>query len=789
MMKSVKYSPIFLKNLRRLLTLMLVACLLPLLPLWAGAEVLERGNLFGSSLVDDEDGIASVALVGDTLYIRTYMALYTFGPEDQRAVKRAEFQAYGFGNYTDGADKQEDDEPAIAVILAHDNKLLGIDYVAQKLYTMTLTGDTITYSEPLALDLSDFMEGEPPFVYINSPAWIKVLGDRLYLRFQNYENKEVDLYSFDLKTGERKEHSAIHYQSAAAYKDGQLVALKADPNNMYDEQTGRMKDPVLVLYNPETDTETALDATLNTGTDSGTFPDIWYDEAQDSLYTFSETDVYRLSGDFKTKTLIGYLPMMGSFWGTLPGSLQGLPGDRLAIAFHNNVFIRPRTEKGKEGITVLTMSGGLDDDGLTSRILMEMDDITLRRVEGVEYSYVNAEQLASMFLTGSAPMDMMAINAYGFDLDKLIQKGYLADLSESPIIKEYLATMAPNLSKSFVKDGKIYCVPGNIMLFPMSAQVKAFEKVGLPIPASITDIVGLAERWMDGMFKEHTEYNLLTGDTNMKRGLKDLVIEKYISNKLGAGEELVFDTPLFRDLMTRIDQIDWQGFDQEQDWSNPAAQSDMMDFWQKTSLLGTNMGFEPRYMSSLNRNPNEQSQPLVLPLVEGQDAYQDADFGLLVVLSTSKNQEAARRFIEQFVIKQHPAEKAAINLKATGSIPNPNHEKELKQLETGLSQLKAQLKKATGAEKSNLEEMLKNTEEYYQLRKETGMYLMTEQEMAAVHAIIARLFIVDGFSNAQRQALYAAHELRDQYFEGAITLDQFIQQTDDKLRLVRMEYQ
>ena len=780
-------NTIKMKNLTRLLALVLAACLLPALPLAGHAEELQRGNLFGSSLTDLQDGISSMAQVGDTLYIRTYRALYNFGPGDQKAVKRADMETAGFGNFTSG-EETDSKQPNVTVIFGHQGQLLGIDYAGQTVYVLQVTDNAVSYEEKVKLDLADFLEGEPPHVYMKHHSWVKVSGDRLFIRFTNHDNNPVELYSFDLKTGERREHAAKHYQSAAAYKEGSLIAVKAELNNMYDDKENRMRPPQLVVFDPETDSETPLDAALNISFASGSFPDLWYDQESDSLYTHTDTDVYRLSGDMKEATLIGYLPMLNNFWNSLPGSVQGLPGDRLAIAFFNNVFIRPRTEIGKEGITVLSMSGGLDDDGLLNRILMEMDDIVLRRVEGVDYSYANAEQLASMFLTGNVPVDIMAINAYGFDLDKLIAKGYLADLSASQSIRDYVGAMAPNLSRAFMVEDRVYALPGNILLFPMAARIRAFEELGLDYPGSLTGLVELAERWMGGLAKEHPDYNLLSGNANLKKAIKSLVIEKYITNKLGAGEELVFDTPLFRDLMQRIDGIDWQGFDQDPDWDNEAARSALEEYWQKTSLLETHRGFEPRYIASFNRDPEHQTKPLLMPLEDGGTAHQDADFSLLVVMSTSKHQEAARRFLEHFVEKMNPVEKAAVNPHATAGIVNPDYEKELKDIEKGISQLEAQLKKAEGAEKSNLEEVLKNSRKYYELRKETGKMLVTEAEMAEIHAIVSRLVILSGLGNAQRQAFNDDYELREQYFNGVLTLDQFIKQVDDKLRLVRMEY-
>ena len=772
----------------RLAALLLAFCLLPLAAPLARAETRPVTNLFGSTLSDLGDSIISLATVGDTLYIRTYRNLYAYTPGDSapRQLLDEEQEAGMYNIMFASEESEEAIQPGFNHIFSDGERLYTLDANTFSLYTVTVKDGAAVLSDPVPMDLEEFITGDEPYRYLENPVWSKILDGRLYMKLYNYDEKPVDLYSFDIKTGEKKAHAATHLQAADVYRDGKLIAVFADPSDMYDMETQTMKKPQLVIFNPADDSVEPLDASQPTS-DSYTMGPLYYDAAEDSLYTYTETDVYRLDGDMKTPRLVGYLPMFGQSW-FLPSGLQPLSDGRLAIAFNQNIFLRERTEEGLKGVTVLTMTGGMDDPEIFARVLMEMDDIVLRRAEEGN-AYLDAEQLATMFLTGNVTQDIMAISMYGFDMDKLIQKGYLADLSDNQAIKDYVDAMSSNINQPIMQDGKIYALPASIMLIPLSAYVQPFEDLGLSYPTTLMGLLDLAEQWLDGLAQEHPDYVLFQDGGNLKETLQRLVIDIYVTNTLGAGDELVFDTPMFRALMQRLDGLDFGDLGLSPDWETEEGRSAMEELWGKTPLFEANMGFEPRYAVARYHSAERAYQPLMLPLEEGQPAYSEGDIRMLVVMSTSQNQEVARRFLEHFLDKLDQVDKAAMNPEATAAIPNPLHDQELAQLEKSLRDMEAQLEKAEGVLRSDLEEGVRHTKEYLALVREEGKYLASEEDMARIHEVVGHLVIFDGLRNAQRKAFRSDYSLLQQYFDGAISLDQFIRQVDDKLRLVRMEYQ
>ncbi len=774
------------KRLARILAILAAICLMPLAPIPVFAQEKEVTNLFGSELVDRQDSILSTALVGDTLYILTQNALYTWTGQDMRAQRRVDFDP---AQRTLRLQEDMDKKPPVWDLLFTDGeRLLGLDGLRQTVYALELSGDNLTYQKVIKLDLSEFISGDPPFSMFQTPEWAKVVDGRLYIKQLNWDNLPLDLYSFYLKTGEKTGHKATNIIALTPYKDGDFIAVTLDQSQRYDEQTGEQIPPQAALYNPEKESLTPLEISIPLPISGTGRLHVYYDQAEDALFSYTDTDIYRFDGDMKEKKLIGYLPMFSNFSVTGAGIIA-LPDGRLAIPFAQNIFLREKTEKGLEGYAVLRMSGSLDDTQALMRVLMEMDKVVFRSVENTNYNRITQEQLATMFLTRDVSVDLMLIDTNGFDIDKLIMKGYLADLSASVKITNYLNALAPNLKKTVYDGQKPHVLPISITAFPISANINNLKEVGAAIPTTLQEYVELCIRWATEMAEEHPEYMFITNSTNLNYTLMTQLIERYTANLLGEGKELQFDTPLFRGLMQKVMDADYGDLGREVDWEE-ADDEAMMELWEKSPLFESGMGFDPQNaVGGMRNSDNNKQQYLYLPQEEGGEGQVEANMQLMVVLKTSENKDAAITFLEHYLDKMNALSRAALTPDMTQAIPNPNYEKELKDSESALTRYQEQMDKLTGAEKSNVEENFKYMKSHHERLKTSGQYWATEEEMKALHETISHFFLFSGLGNTQRRTYWDSYELVDQMIDGVISLEQFVKQMDDKLRLVRMEYQ
>lgn len=772
-------------SLIRAIALLLMLCLIPLIPT-AGAEGTEKTNLFGSSLMEQEDYIDTFAAVGDTIYIKTRKAFYTYKQGDSAPVLHLNYDPYPIAPAIDSLESRD---PVIQQLVSDGQQLYALDLYKQSLYKLAVEKDQLAFSDPIKLDLADFLWERGVSVYTRLPQFSFIHEGRLYLRHANHEGNAKDLYCYDLKTGEKSTFNTPHLQQMTPYKDGKFLAVQHDSENSFDMQTQERILPTLVVFDPATDSVEDLKLAMEINDNSDSVSCIYYDAQSDSVFTYNTTDVLRYDKDFKTKRLIGYLPTYGSMGSSLPNGMQAFKKDRLLIGHPYNIFVRHLDEKGLEGITVLTISGNLDYGNVLQHVMMEMDDIVLRQDDTLKGQYVDGDKLATLFITGSVNFDLMIMSVYIFDMDKLIDKGYLADLSASSVISDYTNKLEDGIKRGVTKDDGIYAAPVSLMVVPVSAYVKNFEAAGLPIPKTIPELVQLYADWYDHLADELPDFRLSDEDAeNDKAVLLRIVMESYMASAIATGQELVFDTPQFRDLLQKIDSIktESQG---KMDWSTPEGKAAIMEQHQKKQLLQSNMGFEPQYSVGMNNAGDRQFVAAILPIEEGGQGYQRAEISMLSVLSTSKNKEAATRFIEHYIQKMNVLDRAAFDKTWTAPIDNPKYEEALKMQETRLAQLKEKIQNAQGAEQSNLQEELNYLEKALETYRENGKFLAQQRDIDMLRDVMGKMFISNGLGNAQFQAVNQEYELLNQYTQGAITLDQFIKQLDDKVRLVRMEYQ
>lgn len=757
------------RNLPRLLALLAACCLLPAFPMKAQAP---RGNLFGSRLLDRGETIHAMAAVGETLYIRTSFGLYSAEAGDESAILRVPLEEPRYDSYLRPG--EDPDQPQAALIFADGERLLGLDVRQQTLYTLGILGQELVYTAPLKLDLSDFLQGDARQFSFQLPSFLTVMDGHMYMRLPHFGEKQQDLFSFNLQTGEKKAYSPLNFQAMAPYRDGSLIAIQANLADAYQMDSTPGRRPRLVVFTPGSDSAESLEASLPFPGPRQQYSDIYYDTAEDSLYLFTDTDIHRLTGNMQSPRLIGYLPALGHPSRVL-GGLQPLPGG-LALAFSNNVYRRPRDEAGVRDATPLAIfqAGSLGDPSMLPRIMMALDDVTLRMPEGLGGAAYTRQQLAEALITGSLPVDILVMGSSFFDLDKLMDKGYLLDLSGSEIIRQHVGEMAPNLRAAFTREEHIYAVPASLGLMPMAVHPAALEALGLPVPTSITSLIDLAEQWLKGPARQQTEYSFLAHEDRLKTGLQALVMTSYVDNMLGTGQALTFDTPLFRGLMARLEGLDTKGLDSGESW-------------EKLPLIEPAVQAEPRFPTARGPGGDKDLRYLVLPMAEGQPAAIQANASLVVVMAASQHKEAALRFVEALIQAQHPVDQAVCKPEATASIDNPDYEAGRKRLELAVDQLTAQVQQAEAVDKTRLQSRLDRATKELADYEATARYLITAEELAVFHQLVARSYIRTGLQDTLAQAVWDQQDLPSQYMEGAISLDQMIAQLDDKLRLILME--
>ena len=195
---------------------------------------------------------------------------------------------------------------------------------------------------------------------------------------------------------------------------------------------------------------------------------------------------------------------------------------------------------------------------LSDNFLTEHPDVTLATnyADDVRFFYYGVMELHNALLAGTFDWDVFEAFTHETDLRLLMEKGYLLDLSESEIIRDYVAQLYPDIAAQCVCDGKIYAVPTEIwehsspkLVWPdMWLEAGYTQK---DIPQTYGEYLDFIDAWLD---RRETDPNLTLNvfadftpfqyDIHSYSGtLVDQLLDSHIAQLLYAGQPLSFSDP------------------------------------------------------------------------------------------------------------------------------------------------------------------------------------------------------------------------------------------------------
>lgn len=190
-------------------------------------------------------------------------------------------------------------------------------------------------------------------------------------------------------------------------------------------------------------------------------------------------------------------------------------------------------------------------------------DVTVRTSSNI---YLSTNEIINAFVCGEFPFDTFRMNSSSFDFRKMIEKGYCGKLTESAFLRGEAERMLPSVQRLILRDGELYGVPSlcNIQYYMYNPD--AWEAAGLSeadVPASFEEYLDFLEAWAERI-RVNPEYEISVcnafdseqyGAHSYILHLVDLLLSNYIMQCNYAGEPLRFDTPTFRTLLTRCQEI------------------------------------------------------------------------------------------------------------------------------------------------------------------------------------------------------------------------------------------
>ena len=675
-------------------------------------------------------------------------------------------------NAQDEAGNPIDGTHAISYLVENGEQLLAVNALTGLVFEVKIDGDKAVFTDLVTVKNTDiFYHVEDDYRYGVTMSGRAIADGKLLLTMNDWDNqgKQITaLYLIDLQTGELTTSGVEHVIGVTGYKDGKALAIIYDSDNAYDEATQTIKYPSVAMYDPKTDTvQTAFD--LDTYVDT-----VRYCEALDAIVYLDNT---RIMGylNLTEKKQLGYAPVNYA-------SNMAVIGNAILISTWEETVVREMSTSFRTD-AYLNVSGAWMDDGTK---------LFVSRNPNVPVYFSNnyatdVESLSQAMVSGDDSLDLVALSVGYSSIDTLMKKGYCADLSGYPELVDAVNRMQPCVRDAVMKDGKLYAVPVDFSSWGFFYNQRILQEIGLTeddLPHNWVEMCEFVTEWNDAYADEYGEYSLFDYISSTKAQLMDWMMEDYMAWCMAKGQDVTFDTPEFRAIMEALEKVECDVVDQK---ASDAMKSDA--YFESLFMNGYQVVGAFDWMTNTEY---DYQRYLPMSLTDGTEQVIACDLNVMFINPRTKNMDEAVKLLECKLEAMTEEQKHCIYENETEPVLNPNYANMVKQEQEVVENLKAMLEKADESEKKDLEESLKWEENYLATRLPRYEYSVSAEQIAYFQEnIVPKLTVrkTTFLSGTKDNSATELNDLMDRFREGQISMDQFIREADNKMRMMRLENQ
>lgn len=681
----------------------------------------------------------SVAAEGDSLWAMTKEGLWqwTLGDTEPRLLAT-----------TGGQD--------VGLLLTSSGQLYGLNLQSGAFNHIKVENDAIIFKPLQTFDKSTLLDAD------GLPRMVKnslMTADGIFLLLEGGVNSLYELLWLNTKNGSIKTFQTQGLHSIAPYKNDSLLALQAK-----DEGS----KPALVELNLKNEKiKVLIKATEGYGADG-----LAYDACSKTVYYVVGGTIYAHT-NFKKAQTVGYLPAAFVYLNPM------IMKEHLVFHLQDGVVVRNLSLDKGNAPTVRVFGLG-NDIFLLNKVRSMVPDIRIEAPEG----WLTATELAQAVVTGSFNYDVALLNGQSTQLSKLMDKGYLMDLSPYAETARVMKRLYPVFLTPVQKDGATYGLPSGVTMSSYGYQQHTLDAIGMKseeLPRDILSFIDFIASWRDR--PDALTAGIAPSFDLTKRFLLESMAVLYVEQHQMRNLPLSFDTPLFHQMMDKINNLD-EGFLRE---LSELSQSNLP---MRSAVIGSN--YDLRMLTRKRPTYAEffwDFDPLSIALEPGMDTLYPFSATYALMMQGAKNPEAAARVIAAISEADWAQENAPILFADYQPIVSNNALENLEAIKQHARYIEAQIKKAKGAEKSNLEQQLKEQNQEI-AKRESNMYVATMDEVEAY-----RREVLPFLRPAKPSLMYDWNNLEDltffklfrQFVDGAITAEQFIAEADRVLQMMESE--
>lgn len=585
------------------------------------------------------------------------------------------------------------------------------------------------------------------------------------------------LYRVSLTDGKVTRVTRDYLTYLQPYKDGQLLAHYWNQEKAY-QPGGENLMPSIVALDKQTGAMTPL-CTLPKRAMFG----MTYDSTADMVYIASDSGLYRYDASFSQATLCAYLAPGGG-------------GDAGAAVFNGQYYSTDwRSKNGLQVVStdpsalpsqVLRIAGYSNDDEEMIRAYTALHpDVAFIRND--EYTY-STETITQQMLSGDNSADIYAVYfGAGNIYSALRDKGYCLDLSGSQALTDTIARMYPNLTKHLWKNEKLCAIPASIGAQTISYFPAALENVGLTeddLPRNLSELIDFCILWGKEYADEYPEYQLFRDAYNLQGQILDLILKAQIAQCAAEGIPLTFDTPVMKKLLTKLEQ------------AAPMMKEYSLDLESSSGILSYSMDEGPRAIfspwadlvpSRYGSYPEWDGLPLLLAMDEGMEPAYIADMSGYLVNPNTQNKELAISYLEFVMEHMNQASKIAMMPYENDPMENEWYRPNLESMQKTMADLEKQLTELTDpAEQADLKETIERYQQYL-TEQEKDRWAISAEQIAAYREVGPRLFVDS--ESALTSGGTEVSTLMQRYLDGQINGEKFLKELSRILRMIQLEAQ
>ena len=559
-----------------------------------------------------------------------------------------------------------------------------------------------------------------------------------------------------------------YVEEICAYKDGLLLTLSVQYT-----QDGNIAN--LYRTDPEAEEVELLAEVPLTGQG---YPDgLVYRADNDTLYFAMNGELWALPGmDAERLESVASMPVEASY-----DVRPILTSEGYYITGSYEAVVRRNTDPALRSDVRLTVQKNYNSsiDNAYYAFSAEYGDVDVVLVEQVE-------DVVQAMMNRSADVDIYCLSVDSAEYEAVYSRGYMAELTESEELSAFIDSLYPFAREACVKDGELLGVPVEFYVDSMGYDPEAFARLGLteedvpttwqaffeslePLAAKVAEVEGMT------LFDGFEDYG------SARYMLLDTMIASYMAYISQPGSELAFDTEAFRGALNACEAVDWTALG--------LAEPEDMDGYSWTS--GSGDSTHDALFSSYG-NPTAETyavQGSFQPLPLGFDGSRQlsAQMTVAFVNPFSQHREEAIAFLEAVAREMEPLLKIQLCPEENEPVKNPSYDTMLAAYDQMIADAQAQLDAAeTEAEKQAYVAILA---EYEKVRADFlryGAWQASEESIARYRAFTPQIIVIRNLGMGGDNAS-AFYELQNQFTQGLITADEFIEGVDGKLQMMMLE--